>query len=114
MRQRMAERDKARFNALENIGRAIVAVDFGKPDQADAITQRLCLGDVGGEYFANAARFDAAKINDRSKAERGQNGKLMRGVNAVNIERRIGFGKALCLCVGQHLRKVEAITLHRR
>ena len=114
MRQRMAERDKAWFNALENIRRAIVAVDFGKPDEADTITQRLCLGDVGRQYFANTARFDAAKINDRAKAERGQNGKLMRSVYAVNIERRIGFGKALCLRVRQHLRKVEAVTLHRR
>ena len=36
----------------------------------------------------------------------------MRGIDPVNIERRIGFGKALGLRIGKNLRKIQPVALH--
>ena len=37
----------------------------------------------------------------------------MRGVNAVNVERRVCFRKALGLRICKHLRKIQPVALHR-
>ena len=110
----MIERHETWLDTLEYLRVSVFAVDFGKPDQADAVTEHFGLRDIGSQQFANAACLHSAKIDLRTKAQRCQNRQFMRRVDAVDVEARVGLGKALGLCIGKHICKVETFFFHRR
>ena len=71
------------------------------PEQFDAKTEflggaQIFRGDRGNAFDINRALSDLG-----AEGEAGQNGKLLRGVLAVDIERRIGLGIAQALRVLQ-------------
>ncbi len=111
----VVDRYKAWLHALIQRRASIFAIDFGKADQADAISQRLRLRDVSSDDLANAANIDTVKIDAAAKAERGEDRKLVRGIDTINVEAGIGLGKSPWTCASESTSaKSRTIAFHRR
>ncbi len=79
---------------------------LGKPRDAkefDAVAELLGKIDVEPGDVADALGIDAGEVDRAAKAEARQDRELVRGVDAVDIEARIGLGVAELLRLGQHL-----------
>ena len=85
---------------------------LGDADQPHAIAERRRLGDVGGEHVADAAGRDVGERRARAERDAGEDRQLVRGIDAVDVEARVGLGKAQRLRLGQHLGEVAALGLH--
>ena len=110
VRERVLARDEVGMDALEQG----IAVSLGDPDQADAITQLIGLRDIGGEHPADPRGLDRPKIDPAAERDAGQNRELVRGVDPVDVKRRIGLGKAFRLRLRQDIGKVAPGVLHGR
>ena len=109
MRERMADRDKARLNALHQS-----AVDRLSPaNQPHTKAKRLGLSDITGKDITNSDRFDRVKIEARAERQRSQNRQLVRGIDPVDIKRRVSFGIAKRLRIGEHRAKIARFGFHR-
>ena len=63
---------------------------------------------------ADALDMDAGEIHLGAEGGAGQHRELVRGVDAVDVEARIGLGVARGLRLGQHVVEVAAGLAHRR
>jgi len=82
--------------------------------ELDAEAQLLGELDVHRGDVADAFDMDAGKIDPRAERRTGQHGELVGGVDAVDIEARIGLGVAGRLRLGQHDVEVAAGLAHGR
>ena len=72
----------------------------------DSIAERRRVFEIFDADAADAFRVNGVRIEPDAECERRQNGELVRGVDAFDVERRIGLGIPERLCVGERLRKV--------
>ena len=72
----------------------------------DSVAERRRVFEVLDADAADAFRVHRVRIEPDAERERGQNGELVRRVDAFDVERRIGFRIPERLRVGQRLRKV--------
>ena len=56
----------------------------------------------------------ALEIDRTAEGDRGENGELMRGIDAVDVEARIGLGITQLLRLFQHLAEIAAAVTHLR
>ncbi len=96
------------MDALEQAARAVL----GDADQAHAVSQGSRFGDVGAEQVTDAAGRDIAERGMGAEGEAGEDRKLVRGVDAVDVEAGIGLGVAERLRLGQDFGEVAALGLH--
>ena len=61
---------------------------------------------------ANAFRVDGLIRNPGAKRQRGQQRNLLRRINAVHVETRIGFGISQGLGFPQHLLEIQPVVAH--
>ena len=86
----------------------------GDGQQLDPVTQFVGIGNVFGRNLADAFDMHAVEIDRTAVGQTGQNGKFVRRVHAVDVERRIGLGIAQFLRLGQHVGKAAAGLAHLR
>src|SRR3546814_7324894 len=63
------------------------AVDaLREAEQLDAVAELVGIGDVQRRHVADALDIDRSEIDLAAEGQRGENGKLVRGVDAVDVE----------------------------
>ena len=76
----------------------------GDAEQLDAVAELVGERDVERRDVADALDIDARRNRPRQpKASAGQDGELVRGIDAVDVEARVGLGVAQRLRLGQHV-----------
>ena len=83
-------------------------------EQFDAIAELLGEIDVEPRDVPDAFGVDAGEIDRPAKADARQDGELVGGVDAVDVEARIGLGITELLRLGQHLGEFAPALAHRR
>ena len=83
-------------------------------EQLDAVAEFAGERDV--ERGDQTDALDMHRVERDRPAERqcGQDRQLVRGIDAVDVERRIGFGVAQLLRIGEHLGELAAALAHLR
>ena len=79
----------------------------------DPVAQLLGVGHILAADVADAFDVDLVELQRDAKGDRGQDGELVGGINALDVEGRIGLGVAQRLRLGQYFRKVAALLTHR-
>ena len=74
---------------------------FGDAEQFHPVAQVLGVGDVHRVHAANALDVDRIEVDPGAEGEAGEDGEFVRGVDAVDVEARIGLGVAQRLRVGE-------------
>ena len=70
--------------------------------------------DVEPRDVADALGIDAGEIDRPAEGDAGEDRQLVRGIDAVDVEARIGLGVAELLRLGEHLGELAAALAHRR
>src|SRR5690606_35120846 len=97
MGERVAFGHKVSVDALEQFA----AVNPRHAEQADAITQTLCLPDGGGHHAANTGALYAVKITLCAKRQRSEDRGCVRSITTGNINAGVG------LCIAKSLRILQ-------
>ena len=108
--ERVTGGDQRRMDALKQMA----ITGLGKPDQPDTETQRRRLVEIGEFDGANTLGRHASEVDARTKGQCGENRQLVRRVDAINVEARVGLGEAQCLGVGEHGGERQPLGLHAR
>src|SRR3546814_8219162 len=83
------------------------AVDaLREAEQLDAVAELVGIGDVQRRHVADALDIDRSEIDLAAEGQRGENGKLVRGVDAVDVEAGVRLRVAEPLRLGQHALEV--------
>ncbi len=97
VRQRVGERHEARVDALEQ-----GAVDLlGERDELDPEAERRGMVEVDARDVADALGGDMGEIEPRTEGDRREDAQLVRRVDAVDVEARVGLGEPEPLGVGE-------------
>lgn len=84
----------------------------GNTEQLEPVTEIVSGAQIfrrdGGDTFD----IHRALSNFRAESEAGENGKLLRGIVAVDVEGRVGLGIAEALRILEALGKRQALLLH--
>ena len=83
-------------------------------NELDAETQCGGMIEIDRSDMTDALDGDAGEVEPRAESDARQDAQLMRGIYAVDVEARVGLGKALCLCVREHSGERQAFRLHPR
>jgi hypothetical protein len=67
---------------------------LGDPEQLDAVAEFGGGGEVGQADRLDAFDMDRLGVDFRAEGERGEDRKLVRGVEAADVEGRVGLGVA--------------------
>src|SRR5690554_7144947 len=110
MGERVAFGHQVGVDALEQFA----AVNPRHAEQADAITQSLCLPDVGGHDASNTGDLYAVKINLCAKRQRSEDREFVRSINTVNIKAGVRLCIAQSLRILQNRVKIAAMLFHGR
>ena len=108
MGKRMAGRHQHWMNALKQPVFAI----FRYTDQTDAISQRCGFTDVRSADITDTGYIHAIEVDLRTKGKAGENRKFVCGIDAVDIESRVGLGITQRLSFGQNVVEIAIILLH--
>ena len=84
----------------------------GDAEQLDAVAEFAGEQDVQGGDGADALDMDRGEIDGAVERQRGQDGQLVGGVDAVDVEGGIGLGVAQPLRLGQHVGELAAVVAH--
>ena len=82
------------------------------PKQLDAIAELIGGGEIGRRDRGNALHIDRALLDAGAEGERRQDRELLRGVVALDVEGRIGFGVAEPLRFLQAIGERQVLLLH--
>ena len=105
----MSRTDRGRAHTeVERVAGAVL----GMGKQANAITQLCKGGDVDARDISNAHTIDCVGRYGHAKCKPDKDHELLHRVPPVNVERRIGFGKATALRVGERTRETHARATH--
>ncbi len=80
--------------------------------QFDAEAELARIFEIHRRDVADAGDRDRVEIHRRAEGEAGQDGQLVRGVDAVHVEARIGLGIAHLLRVGEHVGEAPPALAH--
>ena len=86
----------------------------GDPEQLDAEAELVGEVDIEPRDVADALGINAVGVDRPAEREARQDRQLVRGVDAVDVEARIGLGIAELLRLGQHLGEFAPALAHRR
>ena len=98
------------MHALLDAGRGAL----GHAEQLDAVAEFVGHLEVERRDGADALDMDRLRVDLRAEGEAGEDGELVGGVEAADVEGRVGLGVAEPLRVGQALGEGEALQLHAR
>ena len=87
---------------------------FTDREKLDGATDLASRGDVGGGHLGDALPVHVGRADPGVKADRGQDGGLGRGVEAVDVRGRVGLGVAQPGGLGQRLVIAQPGIGHRR
>src|SRR6185436_14100464 len=73
----------------------------GDAEELDAVAELLRVADVGFRKLRDPLRVRALELHRNPERERGEDGELVRGVDALDVEGRVGLGIAARLRVLQ-------------
>ena len=74
---------------------------LGDAEQLDAVAEFVGGGEIGERDRLDAFDRDRGRVDPRAEGERGEDGELVRGVEAADVEGRIGLGVAELLRLGE-------------
>src|SRR2546421_12410081 len=74
----------------------------------------MSIMEIGGSDVADASHWNFRGIDGVSKSDARENRDLVPCIKAVNVEGRIGFSIAGCLCLLQRLAETNPALLHLR
>ncbi len=83
-------------------------------EQLDAVAQPLGVLDVDGGELADALGVGLVELHRDAEGDRGEDGELVRGVDAVDVEGGIGLGVAQALRLGEHHVEGQPLVAHLR
>jgi hypothetical protein len=92
---------------------AVVAA-LGDAQQLDAIAQLLGVGDVGRLQLRDALDVRLVELHRDAERDRAHDRRLVRRIDAFDVEGRVGLGITQRLRFLQHDREVEALGAHLR
>ena len=108
--ERRALLDHGRMDALlDAVGRAL-----GDAEQLDAEAEFVGRGEIGERDRFDPLDRDGRSVDLRAEGERGEDGELMRGVEAADVEGRVGLGVAEPLRLGEADVERQVLRLHPR
>ena len=81
-------------------------------EELDAIAQFLRVADVLAGQLRDAFGVDLVELHRHAEGDRRHDRELVRGVDALDVERGIGLGIAARLRLGQHRRERRALGAH--
>ncbi len=81
-------------------------------EQLDAVAEFLGVGDVLGFEFGDALDVGALELHRNAERDRREQRDLVSGVDALDVEGRIGFRVAEALRFGQHDVERETLVAH--
>ena len=81
-------------------------------EQLDAIAELLGVGDVRSAEFGDAFDVGAVELHRDAERDRREQRDLVSGVDALDVERRIGFGIAEPLRFGEHVVERQPFGAH--
>ena len=85
----------------------------GDAEQLDPVAQLLGEGDVDRRDVADALDVHGGEVERAAERDRRQDGELVRRIDAVDVEARIGLRVAQRLRLGKHRRELAAGFAHR-
>ncbi|MNS93113.1 hypothetical protein D3C72_1272690 [compost metagenome] len=101
-------RDQRRVYAqLDTFGSAA-----GHTQVLDAVAQGLGIIHVSSGQLGDAFGVGLVELQRDAESDRSQDGQLVRGIDAFNVESRVGFGVTQRLGFGQHVREGAALLTH--
>ncbi len=101
-------RDQRRVHAqLDALGGAT-----GHAQVLDAVAQRFGVVHVSGGQLGDAFGVGLVELQRDAKGDGRQDGQLVRGIDAFDVEGRVGFGIAQRLGFGQHVGEGAAFFTH--
>ena len=83
------------------------------PQKLDPVSKRLRKLDIERGNPPNALRIDIFKIHAASERNRCQDRQLVRCIDAIDIETRIGLGVSQRLSIGKNIVKLTPCLAHR-
>src|SRR5436853_5109146 len=81
-------------------------------EQLDAVAELLGVADVRARKLFDSFPEAFLELHRDAEGERRQDGELVRGVDALDVEARIGFGVAAPLRFAEGGREIEAAVAH--
>ena len=102
----------AQLDAVGGAGDALAPLGDGK--QLDPVAELLGVRDVGALQLADALDVGLVELHRHAEGDRAHDRRLVRGVDAGDVEGRIGLGIAQPLGVGERAREVDALLSHLR
>src|SRR5690606_17522096 len=111
-RQRVVARNQAGLDPLKQPPGPGIAI--GQTDEADDVAEIRSLSDVRRADARDPGDFHRLELDSSTEGDRGENGQLVRSIDAFDIEARICFGIAKLLSLLEHFGEVAARVLHRR
>ena len=83
-------------------------------EKLDAIAELIGGLEIGGRDRGDAFDVDRGRVDADAEGQARQDRKLLRGVVALDVERRIGFGVAQPLRLGETFLERQPLALHAR
>ena len=83
-------------------------------EQLDAVAQPLGVLDVGGGELADALGVRLVELHRDAEGDGREDGELVGGVDAVDVEGGVGLGVAQALRLGEHDVEGQALVAHLR
>ena len=77
-------------------------------EQLDAVAELLGVGDVGRLQLGDALDVRLGELHRHAERDRADDRRLVRGVDAVDVEGRVGLGVAEPLRLGERGGEVDA------
>ena len=87
---------------------------FRDAEQLDAVAELFGVADVGAVQLRDAFDIGLVELHRHAEGDRAHDRRLVRGVDAFDVEGRVGFGVAQALRFLQHDVEIEALRAHLR
>ena len=87
---------------------------LGDREQLDPVAELLGVGDVGRLQVDDALDVRLRELHRNAERDRADDRRLVRGVDAGDVERRVGLGVAEPLRLGERGREVDPLLAHLR
>src|SRR5476649_1508491 len=105
-------RDQRRMHAQFDALGAVDGGTLGDAQQFDAVAQLLGVADVDGVEFRDAFHIGFVELHRDAEGDGRHDGGLVRGVDALDVEGRIGFRVTQLLRLFQRRVEVQALVAH--
>ena len=108
----MGDRRILRYHAGMNALLEAALGQRGDAEQLDVESQLRGVIDIERRDMADTLDMNGVEVDRAAERDARQDGQLMRGVDAIDVEARVGLGEAQFLGLGEHLGEVAAAVPH--